>query len=133
MYQFYRLSMRRTRDPQLRAVLEELYHKEEDHLNELEQKYHIHLNPDLRQLPESVGRFVSEWIFDGIDFDDQTGHALPVYEKAIAMERRTRDHYKACSECAPPGPEKEIYRELAAEEEEHVSILETELDQFIKK
>ena len=133
MYQFYRLGMQRTSDEQLRAVLEELYHKEEDHLNELEQKYHIHLDPDLRQLPEMVGRLISEWIFKGIDFENREGHVLAVYHKAIAMERRTRDDFKARSEAAPPGPKKEIYRELAAEEEEHVSILETELEQFIKK
>src|SRR5512136_2767201 len=41
MYQFYRLGIQRTCDAVLRAVLEELYHKEEDHLNELEQKYHV--------------------------------------------------------------------------------------------
>lgn len=133
MYQFYRLGLQRTSDAQLRAVLEELYHKEEDHLDELEQKYHVHLDPDLRRLPEKAGRLVSEWIFKGIDFENQEGHVLAVYEKAIAMERRTRDHFKARSEAAPPGPEQEIYRELAAEEEEHVSLLETEREQFVKK
>ena len=133
MYQFYRLGMQRTSDEQLRAVLEELYHKEEDHLNELEQKYHIHLDPDLRELPETVGRSISEWIFKGIDFENREEHVLAVYDKAIAMERRTRDDFRARSEAAPPGPEKEIYRELAAEEEEHVSILEAELEQFLKK
>ncbi len=133
MYQFYRLGLQRTSDAQLRAVLEELYHKEEDHLDELEQKYHVHLDPDLRRLPEKAGRLVSEWIFKGIDFENQEGHVLAVYEKAIAMERRTRDHFKARSDAAHPGPEQEIYRELAAEEEEHVSLLETEREQFVKK
>lgn len=133
MYQFYRLAMQRTGDEQLRAVLEELYHKEEDHLNQLEQKYHIHLDPDLRQPPETIGRSMSEWMFKGIDFENREGHVLAVYDRAIAMERRTRDGFRARSEAAPPGPAKEIYRELAAEEEEHVSILETELEQFIKK
>jgi len=131
MYQFYRLGMQRTGDRQLHAVMEELYHKEEDHLNELEQKYHLHLDPNLRQLPENAKRLVSEWIFKGIDFENQEGHILEVYDQAIAMERRTRDHFKARSEAAAPGSDKEIYRELAAEEEEHVSILETERAQFI--
>jgi rubrerythrin len=125
--------MRRTGDDQCRAVLEELYHKEEDHLDELEQKYHIHLDPKLRQLPEHAERLVSEWIFKGIDFEDQEGHVLGLYDKAIAMERRTRDHFKARAESAALGSQKEIYRELAAEEEEHVSILETEREQFKKR
>lgn len=130
MYQFYRLGMQRTGDRQLRAVLEELYHKEEDHLNELEQKYHVHLDPKLRQLPEESERLVSGWIFQGIDFENQEGHVPAVYEKAIAMERRTRDHFKARAKAASSESDKQIYSELAAEEEEHVSILETEREQF---
>jgi rubrerythrin len=133
MYQFYRLGMQRTGDDQCRAVLEELYHKEEDHLDELEQKYHVHLDPKLRQLPEHAERLVSEWIFKGIDFEDQEGHVLGLYDKAIAMERRTRDHFRARAESAALGSQKEIYCELAAEEEEHVSILETEREQFKKR
>jgi glutamate synthase (NADPH) small chain len=132
MYQFYRLGMQRTSDPVLHDVLEEMYHKEEDHLEELEGKYHVHLDPKLLQLPDKVEQLVSGWIFEGIDFDGGEGHVLEVYDKAIAMERRTRDHFKARSEAMPPGPQKETYRELAAEEEEHVSILETEREQFRK-
>ena len=132
MYQFYRLGMQRTSDPVLHDVLEEMYHKEEDHLDELEGKYHVHLDPQLRQLPDKVEQLVSKWIFEGIDFTNEEGHVLEVYDKAIAMERRTRDHFKTRSEAMAPGPQKEIYRELAAEEEEHVSILETERAQFEK-
>ena len=132
MYQFYRLAMQRTNDEQLKAVLEEMYLKEEDHLNELEDKYHVHLDPDLRNLPERAEWIVSQWIFQGIDFSDAKGHVLDVYDKAIAMERRTRDRFMAHADSLPPGPQKEIYRELAAEEEDHVAILETEREQFSK-
>ena len=132
MYQFYRLSLQRASDPVLRGVLEELYHKEEDHLGELEQKYHLHLDPALLDLPEKHEQLVSRWIFEGIDFDSRKGYALALYDKAIAMEQRTRDHFKARAEAMQPGPQKEIYRELAAEEEEHVSILEGEREQFVK-
>jgi len=133
MYQFYRLAIERTSDEELRAVLEELYHKEEDHLAELEDKYHIHLDPDLINLPEKAEQIVSAWIFKGINFKDAKGHVLGVYDKAIDMERRTRDRFLAHANALPPGPQKEIYRELAAEEEDHVAILETEREQFVKK
>jgi rubrerythrin len=116
----------------LKGVLEELYHKEEDHLDELESKYHVHLEPELRQLPENTEKLLSQWIFRDIDFSDAGYHVLEVYDKAIDMERRTRDHFQARADSARPGAEKEIYRELAAEEEEHVSILETEREQFRK-
>jgi len=133
MYHFYRLALQHSGDKVLRAVLEELYHKEEDHLSELEEKYHLHLDPDLRTLPGQKQKIVSDWIFQGIDFNDAEGHILQVYDKAILMERRTRDRFLAHANALEPGPQKEIYRELAAEEEEHVSTLETEREQFLKK
>ena len=44
MYHFYRLAMERTGDRVLRAVLEELYHKEEDHVSILETEREQFLN-----------------------------------------------------------------------------------------
>jgi len=131
MYQFYRLARRRTSDATLGSVLEELCHKEEDHLAELEEKYHVHLDPSVRELPTDAERLLSQWIFAGIDFRKEA-HVPAVYDKAIEMERRTRDYFRARAAAVPPGPERETYRELAAEEEEHVSILETEREQFTK-
>lgn len=130
MYQFYRIAKQRTSNSQLRAVLEELYHKEEDHLEELETKYHIHPDPQFRELPGRREQLLSQWIFRDIDFADSGAHVLEVYDKAIAMERRTRDHFRSRADACPPGSQREIYRELAAEEEEHVSILESEREQF---
>ncbi len=133
MYQFYRIAKQQTSNRVLQAVLEELYHKEEDHLDELESKYHVHLDPQFRQLPDRAEELLSQWIFSGIDFSDSRNHVVEVYDKAIAMERRTRDHFRARADSCEPGTQREIYRELAAEEEEHVSILETERDQFSKE
>jgi glutamate synthase (NADPH) small chain len=130
MYHFYRLALERSTDKVLRAVFEELYHKEEDHLAELEEKYHLHLDPDLRELPEQKQQIIADWIFKGIDFNNAEGHIVQVYDKAIAMERRTRDRFLAHAGALPPGSQKEIYRELAADEEDHVSTLETEREQF---
>jgi glutamate synthase (NADPH) small chain len=133
MYHFYRLAMERTSDKVLRAVLEELYHKEEDHLEELDEKYHLHLDPDLKNLSEQKQRIAAEWVFQGIDFNSAEAHILQVYDRAISMERLTRDRFLSHAAVLPAGPQKEIYRELAAEEVDHVSILETEREQFLKK
>lgn len=127
MYHFYRIAMERTSDPTLRAILEELYHKEEDHLAELEEKYHLHPETNPRTLTDSETQIATEWIFQGIDFESLKGHVLQVYDRAIEMERRTRDRFLAHALSLPEGPQREMYRELAAEEEEHVSMLETEL------
>jgi bacterioferritin (cytochrome b1) len=44
------------------------------------------------------------------------------------MERRTRDHFRKLAAALPDGLEKDLCGELAAEEEEHVAMLETELE-----
>jgi rubrerythrin len=129
MYHFYRIAMQRTTDQGLRAILEELYRKEEDHLAELEEKYHAHLDPDLLTPTGTQNEVMANWLFEGMSFEEKD-HPLQIYDKAIALERRTRDYFKANAEELPPGPQREIYRELAAEEEEHIALLETERAQF---
>ena len=133
MYHFYRLAKERTDDDQLRAVLEDLYHKEEGHLKSLEEKYHLHPVFDLRQLPGEDEDIVFRFIFHGIDFKDAEGHILQVYDRAIAMEKRTRNRFLTHAEALPEGPQKDLYKELAAEEEDHVALLESEKAQFLEK
>jgi glutamate synthase (NADPH) small chain len=133
MYHFYRIASQKTKDEVLRAVLEDLFHKEEDHLQELEDKYHMHSGQDLRHLSEADDKIVFGFIFHGIDFKDSEGHILQVYNKAIAMEHRTRNRFLTHANSLPPGPQKELFRELAAEEEDHVTLLETEREQFMKR
>jgi len=53
-----------------------------------------------------------------------------LYQAALEMERRTRDHFKKLAEGLPAGLEKDLCAELAAEEEEHVAMLEGELEQI---
>ena len=133
MFHFYCAAARQTTDAILKAVLEELSRKEEDHLSELDEKYHLHLNPDLRSLPAQQEKILEEWIFQGVDFRNDEGHVLKVYDQAIAMERRTRDRFLEHANAFPDGPQKDMYRELAAEEEDHVAMLETEREQFLNR
>ncbi len=133
MYHFYRMASKSTKNELLKSVLEGLFQKEQDHLNELEEKYHLHFGHDLRELPEKEEKIVFGFIFHGIDFRKPNDHVLQVYNKAIAMERRTRNRFLMHASALPPGPQKELYRELAAEEEDHVNILETEREQFLNK
>lgn len=129
-FHFYRMARERITNPQNRIILEQLYENEVDHLHELEEKYHAHLDPSVIKLDPEAEKRLSEWLFRGIVFTDQTA-ASRVYELAIEMERRTRDHFrKVASEAAADSPEREIYLELAAEEEEHVALLESEMEQF---
>ena len=60
MYHFYRLALERTRDTLLREVLEELALKEEDHVRELEEKYHVHLDEGIKQFDPGVADQVAD-------------------------------------------------------------------------
>jgi glutamate synthase (NADPH/NADH) small chain len=126
MYHFYRMAAQKTSDAELKDVLADMASTESEHLTDLEAKYHVHLDPEMRTPPAGAEHHMASWIFEGIDFADASGHMARVYDKAIAMETRTRDHFRARAEQLPAGPEHEAYRELAAEEEDHIALLETE-------
>ena len=53
-----------------------------------------------------------------------------LYEAALEMEKRTRDHFRKLAAGLPDGLEKDLCLELASEEEEHVAMLETEIEQL---
>jgi len=53
-----------------------------------------------------------------------------LYRAAIEMEVRTRDHFRKASLELPPGMERDLCAELAAEEDEHVALLMGELEQI---
>ena len=84
---------------------------------------------DLRSPTDRESNIMADWLFEGMSFQEKD-HPLQIYDKAIEMERRTRDYFNARAAEMPEGPQREIYRELAAEEEEHVALLETERAQF---
>jgi len=130
MFHFYRLALDRTPDPSVQAVLRDLYAKEQDHLAELEKKYHVHLDPLVLEPMPDAEDLIANTIFEGIPFEDLVAHVPALYERALTMERRTRDHFQRRAGELPDGPEREICRELAAEEEDHVTMLETELQQY---
>jgi rubrerythrin len=126
-FHFYKLARDQAKTPDQRAVLERLYEAELDHLHELEEKYHAHLDREVVELSSDKERLLSNWLFQGIRVD--TGVA-DLYRSALEMERRTRDHFRKLARELPAGLEKELCNELAAEEEEHVALLEGELEQI---
>lgn len=127
-YHFYRLGWKQAKNPKIKAVFEQMSLNEQDHLELLEEKYHVHLEKEVLALSPDVEKLFSQDLFKGIDFKDPSGQVGPLYAKAIEMEKRTRDHFQKRAAELPPGSEREICRELAAEEEEHVAMLETELN-----
>lgn len=127
-FQFYKLAREKAKSPEQRVVLERLYEAELDHLHELEEKYHAHLDRETVDLSRDHERLLSNWLFRGIDLSGASGVA-GLFRAALEMERRTRDHFRKLAGQLPAGLEKDLCGELAAEEDEHVALLEGELEQ----
>jgi rubrerythrin len=72
---------------------------------------------------------LANWLFRDIQVSGEAG-VRDLYQAALAMERRTRDHFRKLAADLPAGLEKELCGELAAEEEEQVALLEGELEQI---
>ncbi|MCC6858988.1 MAG: hypothetical protein IT158_10520 [Bryobacterales bacterium] len=128
-YYFYRLAWERAGDEQLRVIFEQLYQNELDHLHLLEERYHVHLDRDVMNPPARAQEVLAGELFRDVDFSGAAG-VRSLYQAAIAMECRTRDYFRQKAGEVPEGLEKELCLELAAEEEEHVAMLETEMAQF---
>jgi rubrerythrin len=128
-FHFYRLARTRAQNAEQRAVLERLYEAELDHLHELEEKYHAHLEREVVELSQNEQALLSNWLFRDIEVGGEAG-VRELYQAALEMERRTRDHFRKLAADLPAGLEKELCGELAAEEEEHVALLEGELEQI---
>lgn len=128
-FHFYKLARDHAASPEQRAVLEQLFEAELDHLHELEEKYHAHLDREVVELSPTGEALLSNWLFHGLRVRPDAGLA-DLYRLALEMERRTRDHFQKLAAGLPAGLEKDLCQELAAEEEEHVAMLETELDQL---
>jgi rubrerythrin len=131
-YHFYRLAMARATDPTLKAIFEQLFLHEKDHLHTLQEKYHTHMDDTVLDLRPDADALLSDELFAGIDLADPRLGPLGLYDRAIEIERRNRDYFKSMAAALPPGPEREICLELGAEEDEHMAILETEREQFVK-
>jgi rubrerythrin len=128
-FHFYKLARDRAQNESQRAVLERMYEAELDHLHELEQKYHVHLDRKMVELSGGEQALLANWLFEGIRFDQKTA-VRELYTAAIEMEIRTRDYFRKKASEAGHGLERELAAELAAEEEEHVALLAGELEQL---
>jgi len=126
-FHFYKLARDKARTKAQFDVLERLYEAELDHLHELEEKYHAHLDREVVELSSNEQALLDNWLFRGIHVTEESGIA-DLYQAALEMERRTRDHFQKLAAALPAGLEKDLCGELAAEEEEHVAMLETELE-----
>ena len=121
--QFYRMAREQTADENARAVLDRMFDMELDHLHELEERYHAHLERSVIEFEPEAEKVLKESLF-------RDSSIRGIYDAAVALERHTRDHFRKLAADLPDGLEKDLCLELAAEEEEHIALLEGELEQL---
>jgi len=123
-YTFYAMAAKEATDPDVRALFASLSEMEREHLESLAQKYHAHLEVDPNLTPHPKIRQI---VLEGIEAVPAQDRLVALYERAIEMERRARAFFLTQVEALEEGVEREIYRELAAEEDEHIALLESGL------
>ncbi len=123
-YSFYSMLAAESTDPDVRTLFASLSEMEHEHLESLANKYHAHLDQDSVQTAHPRIRQI---ILEGIEDVPSRDRLVTLYERAIEMERRARGFFLKQVEALEEGLEREIYRELAAEEDEHIALLESGL------
>jgi rubrerythrin len=123
-YTFYAMAAAEATDPDVRTLFASLSEMEREHLDHLAQKYHAHIEADPNFTPHPKIRQI---MLEGIDTVPAQDRLVALYERSIEMERRARAFFLLQVEALQEGVEREIYRELAAEEDEHIALLESGL------
>jgi rubrerythrin len=118
---FYQRASRDAKDPLLRDLFARFAAMEDEHMRTLSKRYHADL-----PAPSADFQIDRAAIFAGVDRKPEDPANL--FRIAIAFEQRAVEFFTREGEKAPERSiERELYRELAAEEREHVELLTTEL------
>ena len=121
---FYARASKEAKDPALRELFGKFEGMEKEHMQILSRRYHA----DVAQAAEG---FQTERaaVYAGVEHNPQDPANL--FRIAIAFEQRAVKFFDEKGAQAPEGsPERQLYRELAAEEREHVDLLATEFARF---
>lgn len=120
---FYRRAAAQAQDPDLQSLFARFADMEAEHLETLARRYHTSAPASGLGLPLDVAA-----AYAGID--GRPGDAETLFRIAIALEQRAATYFEhAAAKAATGSVEHRLYRELAAEEREHVEILTTEFQQ----
>jgi rubrerythrin len=125
-FHFYKLARDQARHWDQRSVMERLYEAQVRTLQDLEKRYHAHLDRRAMELSLDAQDRLAHRLFRGICLSDHSGVG-ELYGAALEMERRKRDQLRRLAAKLPGGPEKEALSDLATQDDEHVTLLECEL------
>ncbi len=121
---FYQRAAKDAQDPALRDLFGRFAEMEQEHMQTLSRRYHA-------ELPQAAEDFQIDRaaIFAGVDRKPEDPANL--FRIAIAFEQRAVSFFSEQGTRSPEGSvERELYKELAAEEREHVALLTTEYERW---
>ncbi len=119
---FYARGAKLTTDPELADMFGRLAAMEREHIDLLAARYHVS-TPGLGEM--ALGPDVSE-LYAGTNSEPST--AIELLELAAALEERAKQFFaRRSSELVRGSAVWRLYRELEAEEHEHVAMIETEI------
>jgi len=121
---FYTRAAAQAEDALPRELFEKMARMEGEHIATLSRRYHVDL-----PAASSEFRIDRAAIYAGIDNKPEDPSNL--FRIAIAFEERAVKFFEGAGAKAASGsPERLLYKELAAEEREHVALLTTEFARF---
>lgn len=121
---FYQRAAGESRDPVLRELFSRFAAMEQEHIETLSRRYHANL-------PQPADDFQLDRtaIFAGVERKPEDPANL--FRIAIAFEERSVKFYIEQGARSPEDSvERDLYKELAAEEQEHVALLTTEYERW---
>lgn len=123
---FYERAAERVADPVLKALFSKFSDMEHEHMDTLSRRYHV-------QVPDPAEGFRVDLAAIQAGVDGNIDNPETLFRTAIAFEKRAVDFFSdRANKVVAGSAEQDLYKELAAEEVEHVALLETEFQRWSK-
>ena len=121
---FYRQAAEQAKEPAIKDLFRRLVDMEQDHVATLAKRYRV-------EVPKAVAGFKPEQAALYAGLEHHAGDPANLFEIAIEFEKRAVEYFTERGDAAPEGSmERQLYKELAAEEREHADLLRTERDRW---
>ena len=121
---FYERAAAESSDPTVKALFGRFAVMEEEHMATLSRRYHAAV-----PAPSEAPSIEVLSLYSDVEAHPEDPASL--FQIAIDLEERAVDFFHERSAAVPDGSaEKQLYRELAAEEREHVDLLSTEYERW---
>ena len=121
---FYKRAAAESRDPDLKALFQKFVAMEEEHMATLSRRYHAAVPP-----PGEDFKLDRAAVYAGIP--NRPDDPANLFRIAIAFEQRAVKFFgERVAQVKAGSVEHLLYKELAAEEQEHVDLLTTELKRW---